>query len=89
MFCCFFHKKKFNQGFNHELNNKLNIEQINVLVSMDRESEISRSSSAYYTSSVYFKDTSIYRQFSNSDEYIIYEVVYNIIDNIIVNPVMG
>ena len=81
MFCCFFNKREPNNAFNSELN----IEQINVLVSMDRESEISRSSSTYYTSSVYFKDTSLYRQFSDSDEYIIYEVVYNIIDNIIDN----
>lgn len=79
MFCCFFYKKELKNVLNHELN----IEQINVLVSMDRESERTRGSSVYYTSSVYFKDTSLYKQFSDSDDYIIYEVLYNIIDNII------
>ena len=78
-FCCFFHKKEFKHVVNHELN----IEQINVLVSMDRESERTRNSSVYYTSSVYFNDTSLYRQFSDSDECIIYEIVCYIIDTII------
>ena len=50
---------------------------------MDRESERTRNSSVYYTSSVYFNDTSLYRQFSDSDECIIYEIVCNIIDTII------
>jgi len=79
MFCCLFRKREQNNELNHELN----IEQINVLISMDRESERTRSSSVYYTSSVYFKDTSLYKQFSDSDDYIIYEVLCNIVDNII------
>lgn len=82
MFCCLFRKRELN----NELNNELNIEQINVLISIDRESERTRSSSVYHTSSVYLKDTSIYRQFSDVDEYIVYEVLYNIIDNIIDKP---
>ena len=79
MFCCFFRKREQN----NELNNELNIEQINVLISIDRESERTRSSSVYYTSSVYLKDTSIYRQFSDVDEYVVYDVLHAIIDNII------
>jgi hypothetical protein len=79
MFCCLFRKREQN----NELNNELNIEQINVLISIDRESERTRSSSIYHTSSVYLKDTSIYRQFADVDEFIVYEVLYSIIDNII------
>jgi hypothetical protein len=79
MFCCWFRKREQND----ESNNELNIEQINVLISFDRESEQTRSSSVYHTSSVYFKDTTIYKQFSDPDDYIVYEVLYNIIDNII------
>jgi signal transduction histidine kinase len=75
MFCCLFRTR--------EQNNDFNIEQINVLISIDRESERTRRSSEYHTSSVYLKDTSIYRQFSDVDEYIIYEVLHTIIDNII------
>ena len=87
MFCCLFRKRdqnnEFNNEFNNELNNELNIEQINVLISIDRESERTRRSSEYHTSSVYLKDTSIYRQFADLDEFIVYEVLYSIIDNII------
>lgn len=79
MFCCFFRKR----DQNNDLNNELNIEQINVLISIDRESEQTRRSSMYYTSSVYLKDTSIYRQFSDADECIVFELLYNIIDKII------
>lgn len=85
MFCCLFRKR----DQNNELNNELNIEQINVLISIDRESERTRSSSIYHTSSVYLKDSSIYRHFADVDEYIIYEVLYNIIDNIIDKPGIG
>ena len=79
MFCCLFRKREQN----NELKNELNIEQINVLISIDRESERTRSSSVYHTSSVYLKDTSIYRQFADLDEFIVYEVLYSIIDKII------
>ena len=79
MFCCLFRKKEQTKELNHDLN----IEQINVLISMDRESERTRNSSMYYTSSIYLKDTSIYRQFSDTDESIVYEVLYTIIDSII------
>jgi hypothetical protein len=79
MFCCLFRTREQN----NDLNNELNIEQINVLISIDRESERTRSSSVYHTSSVYLKDTSIYRQFSDLDEYIVYEVLHTIIDNVV------
>jgi signal transduction histidine kinase len=75
MFCCLFRKREQNYDFN--------IEQINVLISIDRESERTRRSSEYHTSSVYLKDTSLFRQFSDVDEYIVYEVLHTIIDNII------
>ena len=79
MFCCFFSQKSLNNA----LNDELNIEQINVLISIDRESEQTRSSSVYYTSSVYFKDTSLYKHFADSDEFTIYEVLHTIIDSIV------
>ena len=79
MFCCLFRKREQTK----DLSDEFNIEQINVLVSIDRESERTRYSSVYHTSSVYLKDASIYRQFSDFDEYVVYEVLHAIIDNII------
>ena len=79
MFCCLFRTREQN----NDLNNELNIEQINVLISIDRESERTRSSSVYHTSSVYLKDTSIYRQFSDADELVIYEVLHTIIETVL------
>lgn len=77
LFCCFYHKR--------EQNAELNVEQINVLVSVDRESELSRSSAAYYNASVYFNDTTTDRNSLDSDECIVYELLCNIVDNIIDN----
>jgi hypothetical protein len=79
MFCCLFRKREQTTKLNHDLD----LEQINVLISMDRESERTRSSSIYYTSSVYLKDTSIYRQFSDADELVIYEVLHTIIETVL------
>ena len=79
MFCCLFRKR--------EQTKELNIEQINVLVSIDRESELTRNSSVYYNSSLYFKDTTIDEISLGSDECIVYELLQTIINTIIDNGI--
>lgn len=79
MFCCLFRKRDQTNELNNKLNNEFEIEQINVLITMDRESERTRSS-VYCKNSLYFTDSSFYKPFSRSNDYIIYELMYDIID---------